>query len=193
MKKRDLKTISYKVLSVLVVFSLLAGMLSAFPTGASPVLNVSAAARENIYTEGVDPYVVFDAEYMQGDNRLVGANQCTYSFIKDSDGRTLLRLVSEPAYDNEGNIRAEDPYISFEVGGAYSADDYKYVTIVARGESDFIGNTRFGLFYKINAEGKKNYIADENSMHRAEKLIATEFSLVLGIPESEVADFIKNI
>ena len=43
------------------------------------------------------------------------------------------------------------------------------------------------------AEGKKNYIADENSMHRAEKLIATEFSLVLGIPESEVADFIKNI
>lgn len=43
------------------------------------------------------------------------------------------------------------------------------------------------------AEGKKNYIADENSMHRAEKLIATEFSLVLGIPESEVADYIKNI
>ncbi len=42
-------------------------------------------------------------------------------------------------------------------------------------------------------EGKKNYIADENSMKKAEKLINTEFSLVLGIPESEVQEFIKNI
>lgn len=42
-------------------------------------------------------------------------------------------------------------------------------------------------------EGKKNYIADETSMKKAEKLIATEFSLVLGIPESEVAEFIKSI
>ena len=43
------------------------------------------------------------------------------------------------------------------------------------------------------AEGKKNYIADENSMHRAQKLIATEFALVLGIPESEVSNFINSI
>ena len=43
------------------------------------------------------------------------------------------------------------------------------------------------------SEGKKNYIADENSMYRAQKLITTEFSLVLGIPESEVCDFIKSV
>ena len=43
------------------------------------------------------------------------------------------------------------------------------------------------------AEGKKNYIADENSMHRAEKLIATEFALVLGIPENEVKAFIESV
>ena len=42
-------------------------------------------------------------------------------------------------------------------------------------------------------EGKKNYIADENSMRRAEKLINTEFALVLGIPESDVPEFIKNV
>ena len=42
-------------------------------------------------------------------------------------------------------------------------------------------------------EGKKNYIADENSMYRAEKLIATEFALVLGIPESEVETYIENV
>lgn len=42
-------------------------------------------------------------------------------------------------------------------------------------------------------EGKKNYIADENSMYRAKKLIATEFALVLGIPETEVEDFIEGV
>jgi hypothetical protein len=43
------------------------------------------------------------------------------------------------------------------------------------------------------SEGKKNYIADENSMHRAEKLIATEFSFVLGIPENEVKAFMESV
>ena len=42
------------------------------------------------------------------------------------------------------------------------------------------------------AEGKKNFIADENVMRRAQKNISTEFSLVLGIPDSEVLEFIKN-
>ena len=37
-------------------------------------------------------------------------------------------------------------------------------------------------------EGKKNYLSDENTMHRAEKLIASEFSIVLGIPEEEVPE-----
>ena len=50
---------------------------------------------------------------------------------------------------------------------------------------------RTGL--RRESEGKKNYIADENSMHRARKLIATEFSLVLGIPESEVEEYIKGL
>lgn len=41
-------------------------------------------------------------------------------------------------------------------------------------------------------EGKKNYIADENIMKKAQKMINAEFSLVLGISEEEVAEFIKN-
>ena len=42
-------------------------------------------------------------------------------------------------------------------------------------------------------EGKKNFIADENVMKKAEKMINAEFSLVLGIPESDVEEFIENI
>ena len=45
---------------------------------------------------------------------------------------------------------------------------------------------------KRERQGKKNFIADENSMRKAEKLLATEFALVLGIPESEVPSFIRK-
>ena len=43
------------------------------------------------------------------------------------------------------------------------------------------------------SEGKKNFIADENAMSRAKKLICTEFALVLGIPETDVPDFIESV
>ena len=46
---------------------------------------------------------------------------------------------------------------------------------------------------KREAEGKKNYIADENSMNRAIKLISTEFALVLGITEAEVPEYVRSI
>ena len=46
---------------------------------------------------------------------------------------------------------------------------------------------------KREAEGKKNYIADENSMNRAIKLISTEFALVLGIPEADVPEYVRKI
>ena len=41
-------------------------------------------------------------------------------------------------------------------------------------------------------EGKKNFISDENAMHKAQKLLFTEFSLVLGISEEDILDFIKK-
>ncbi len=45
---------------------------------------------------------------------------------------------------------------------------------------------------KRKEEGKKNYLADENLMRRAEKLIYAEFAEVLGIGEDEVQDFIEQ-
>ena len=41
-------------------------------------------------------------------------------------------------------------------------------------------------------EGKKNYIADENIMKKAQSTVNTEFSLVLGISEDEVEEFIRK-
>jgi len=41
-------------------------------------------------------------------------------------------------------------------------------------------------------EGKKNYLADENAMNKAKKLLYSEFATVLSIDESEVPDFIER-
>lgn len=45
---------------------------------------------------------------------------------------------------------------------------------------------------KRHEEGKKNFLADENLMRKAEKMIFAEFSEVLGIPENEVGAFIAE-
>jgi len=45
---------------------------------------------------------------------------------------------------------------------------------------------------KRQQEGKKNYLADENLMRKAERLIAVEFSEVLGISEEDVSEYIKK-
>ena len=45
---------------------------------------------------------------------------------------------------------------------------------------------------KRQQEGKKNYLADENLMRKAERLISLEFAEVLGISEADVSDYIKR-
>ena len=42
------------------------------------------------------------------------------------------------------------------------------------------------------AEGKKNFLSDENARQKAEKLLHTEISVVFGIPEENVPAFIEN-
>ena len=52
--------------------------------------------------------------------------------------------------------------------------------------------TIFNAGQRREAEGKKNFISDENAKLKAEKLITSEFSIVLGIPEEEVLEFIEK-
>lgn len=42
------------------------------------------------------------------------------------------------------------------------------------------------------AEGKKNFLADENARAKAEKLLLSEFSVVLGISEDEARAFVAS-
>ena len=43
------------------------------------------------------------------------------------------------------------------------------------------------------AGGKKNFLSDENAKQKAEKLLYSEFSIVLGIPEDAVPEFIADL
>ena len=43
------------------------------------------------------------------------------------------------------------------------------------------------------AEGKKNFLSDETAMKKAEKVLYSEISLVMGIPLSDVTKFIENV
>ena len=56
-----------------------------------------------------------------------------------------------------------------------------------------------GIIYLIRengkrrlAEGKKNFISDENVLKRAEKILATEISIVLGVSEDEAMAMIDK-
>lgn len=42
------------------------------------------------------------------------------------------------------------------------------------------------------AVGKKNFLSDENAKQRALKLLYSEFSVVLGIPEEDVPSFVER-
>lgn len=64
-----------------------------------------------------------------------------------------------------------------------SADRAKMISMIRAIEN----NAR-----RREAEGKKNFISDENAKARAQKFLATEFSVVLGIPESELKEFIAQ-
>ena len=42
------------------------------------------------------------------------------------------------------------------------------------------------------AAGRKFHLCDENFLRDAQKLLASEFSMVLGIPQSDVAGYIES-
>lgn len=43
------------------------------------------------------------------------------------------------------------------------------------------------------AEGKKNFLSDENAKQKAEKILYSEFSIVFEIPEDQVGSYINNL
>ena len=71
----------------------------------------------------------------------------------------------------------------------------KFRCIIESGDAESIISVIKAIYLngiKRRKEGKKNYLADENVMKKAERMLYEEFSAVLGIPENEVRDFIEK-
>lgn len=87
-----------------------------------------------------------------------------------------IKTIPEALWQDDNRIRAE---VFREV--IESADTEGMIAIIKAINANGI---------KRHEEGKKNFLADESLMRKAEKMIYAEFSDVLGIPENEISDFI---
>lgn len=126
------KEILIKTFAFAISFLMIAGML---------MLPVFAENSEAVVEETVEPYVILTADDMK--DKLSNENGCTsYSFEKEG-GFEFLRL----AMKTDGN----DPYISYTPGD-YSADDYKYISVLTR--ANIYNTTAFSLYYSTEGNGK---------------------------------------
>lgn len=113
--------------------------------------------------------------------------------------------------DNEKLVSAMRPLISREeiislLRGAKDAPALKWINENRARQECFKrimeSGDRAGMIAMIRAidesaarreaEGKKNFLSDENAKQKAKKLLFSEFSIVLGIPEEEVSAFIER-
>ncbi len=99
---------------------------------------------------------------------------------KEQISAILEQLKTEPQLDWIEDNRAR----SNEYKKIIASGDYAKMLLMMR----FVYETG----KRREEEGKKNYLADEASMKKAEKLIFSEFALVLGIDESAVPGFIAD-
>ncbi len=128
--------------------------------------------------------------------RAVGAPPSSLTFIPtDNEKLTsqLRRLLSREEIEailNEAKDRPDEEWIK---DNRQRSERFKHI-IESGDRAGMIA--MIGAIYRNGeargAEGKKNYLADENAMKRAEKLLYSEFSEVLGIPEGEVVEYIKE-
>ena len=102
-------------------------------------------------------------------------------------------LTKDEIYETVRTAKTSPP-IEWVEDNRARAEMYKKILASSdRGRMLMMINSVYRTGIRREEEGKKNYIADENSMKRAEKIIATEFSLVLGIPEADVPAFIEKV
>ena len=134
-----------KVLSVIFVLSLLMGLFVPFSALALPDGEDGDSANSENNTS---PYVILGAGYVY--DNIIGTMQGDVAYIEESPGYVEFT----PAYGER-----IDPAATFAPAEAYSADVYKYVSVVVRAEmAEAISN--FCLYYIAGRTG--NFVGNEN-------------------------------
>lgn len=115
--------------------------------------------------------------YVPTDNeKLVGMMRPLHTKDEVLDIISRISTIPDADWHDDNRVRAE----VFR-GVIESADTEGMIAVIKAINTNGV---------KRQEEGKKNFLADENIMRKAEKMIYAEFSEVLGIPENEIGDFI---
>jgi len=110
--------------------------------------------------------------------KLVGTMRKLHTTDEIMDIISRIKIIREAEWQTDNRVRTE-----------------KFRSIIESGDTEGIIAVIKAIYLsgiKRQAEGKKNYLADENLMRKAERMLYEEFSMVLDIPENEVRDFIAE-
>lgn len=126
-----------------------------------------------------------------------GSNMSSYTYVPcDNEALVsqlkplLTRKEAEKLIKNADKVEP----LSWDDDSRRRADKYK--SIIASGDREgmiaMIKSIQLMRQKRID-DGKKNYIADENSMRRVHKLLVTELSISLGVGEDDVPTLFEDI
>ena len=133
-----------KAISLIFALSLVFGLCSPFSVLAEDAVLSNGRAEESA------PYVIFDGDYM-ANGAISKPVQGSFAF-DSSEGFNMLKFT--PKYDNP-----LDPSVTFTPQEVYSADEYKYITIITRANTVGI-DCGFYVYYVAGREDA-NFKGDE--------------------------------
>lgn len=130
-----------RILALLTALSIISGVLAIFPALAASAVEphreadgeVENAVSLNAANEPDAPktpdYVILDADYIN-ENLVVSQTTAAKSNgVTNAGGYSYITLEAKKASSDKNN---NDPYLPLNINFAYAADDYKYVTVIAR-------------------------------------------------------------
>lgn len=154
--------------------------------GANGVMSIVDIREESI-GDGVRSYYVLRPISVRSDS-------FTFVPVDNENLVSLMRpLLSKDEIISEIKRAGELPECEWNIDNRRRADSFKKILESGnRAEILAMVRTIYNAGKRRELEGKKNFLADDMVMKRAEKLIASEISVVLGISEEEVPAFIEK-
>jgi hypothetical protein len=136
-----------RLVSVALILMLLAGVIAPF----SALDDMDSAASG----EHTPEYVIFDGDYIKNDT-LSGLNQLTVDY-GSAENFTYVSL-QPPNYSENDKV---DPYVTFSPKEYYSADEYKYISVITRSKALADQTTNFRIYFQA---GKDSSYAEARSV-----------------------------
>ena len=159
-EKRNLKILALitAVMMLMSVFSVFPVMAAGSGIAAQTEIEVDDGGSDTIGT-AYPGYVVLDAADVYNNlekNKVVSVEKASWHYV---DYKLMDATATDPAITRISVLNADnnqpnkDPYIGLDIGNCYSADTYKYVTLVVRVDDFDKEGIDFRMFYDTKGTG----------------------------------------